>query len=186
MLSKSPQRHTFQRDAALKHLNGVGAEDLVDWYEKLRAEEENKMNDPEWQKDNMEYDLLSTPWILEKVRASKSYAQNLYAALCNTDSVKNEIWPILKEQRWSCSWRHSGGIVADMRQEGDYIDWYCSGISESNPLPLTEEQLAELTSEQLEYHKQSKKFVPESVVTDEIRADLLRLGWIIKEDDGSE
>ena len=28
-----------------------------------------------------------------------------------------------------------------------------------------------------------KNYVPESVVTDEIREDLFRLGWIVKDDD---
>ncbi len=36
-----------------------------------------------------------------------------------------------------------------------------------------------LSKEQQEYYIQCKKFVPESVVTDEIREDLLKLGWIV-------
>ena len=41
--------------------------------------------------------------------------------------VQFEDWSILKERKWSCSWRYAGGIIAHMRREGDYIDWYCAG-----------------------------------------------------------
>ena len=51
----------------------------------------------------------------------------MYAALCNNDFIKLDLWSILKERKWSCSWRYAGGIIAHMRQEGDYIDWYCTG-----------------------------------------------------------
>ena len=66
--------------------------------------------------------------MVEKVRSREEYAQNLYAALCNNTFQQNEVWPRLTGTTWSCSWRSSGGIVADMRGSGDYIDWYCSGI----------------------------------------------------------
>jgi len=48
-----------------------------------------------------------------------------------------------------------------MREQGDYVDWYCSGIRQDyDATPPT-------------------GVVPESVVTDEIREDLLRLGWAV-------
>jgi hypothetical protein len=29
---------------------------------------------------------------------------------------------------YSCSWRYAGGLVADLREQGeDYLDFYCSG-----------------------------------------------------------
>jgi hypothetical protein len=46
-----------------------------------------------------------------------------------------------------------------MREEGDYIDWYCSGIMNEDHKP--------------------EGCVPEMVVTDEIREDLKQLGWIV-------
>jgi len=107
----------------------------------------------------MEYDLRSTSWICDKVKASEVYAQNLYAAMCNNDFQKLAVVPILRDQRWSASWRSAGGIIADMREEGDYIDWYCSGIMNDDYEP--------------------KGYVPEMVVTDEIREDLKQLGWIV-------
>ena len=123
-------------------------------WEQQKLEQEQ---DPEWQKNNMEYDLRTTDWILEKVRNSWPYAQNLYAAMCNTDFQKRDVMPILQDQTWSCSWRSAGGIIADMRQQGDYIDWYCSGIREPDMPDIG--------------------FVAESVVTEEIEQDLLKLGW---------
>jgi hypothetical protein len=85
--------------------------------------------------------------------------------------VKNDIWPLLKNQRWSASWRSAGGIVADMQEKGDYIDWYCSGIAGGDEPDVY-----------LEGHGlKQKSYVPEGTVTDEIREDLFRLGWIPKE-----
>ncbi len=59
--------------------------------------------------------------MLEKVRGDQVYAQHLYAAMCNNEFTKREMWPILKDERWNCSWRHAGGIIADMREEGEEI-----------------------------------------------------------------
>jgi hypothetical protein len=176
-ISKSPERHTFQADAYVKRCEEEGkepSEDYLELYKSARQRDEENMVNPEWQKDNMEYDLRSTAWILEKVRASDSYAQNLYAAMCNNDFIKREMWPILKEQKWSCSWRYAGGIVADMRQEGDYIDWYCSGMG-----GLNQEYDNKETNEQ--WQKRTG-YVPECVVTEEIENDLYQLGWLVIKD----
>ena len=111
---------------------------------------------------DLEVEMLSTTWFRNKVRESKSYAQNLYAAMCNNEFVKNDVWSILQDKRWSASWRSAGGIVADLCGEGDYMDWYCSGMGffdKSEIVPL--------------------KYVPEGMVTDEIREDLLKLGWLV-------
>ena len=184
-ISKSPERHTFQADNYVNRCEEEGkepSEDYLNLFKTWRQQDEENMIDPKWQKDNMEYDLRSTEWILEKVRGDDVYAQNLYAAMCNNDFTKREMWPILKEQKWSCSWRHAGGIVADMKQEGDYIDWYCSGIR--NDGYQDEDDKTELTIEQETIRKKFAAYVPESVVTDEIETDLFRLGWlVIKYDD---
>lgn len=163
-ISKSPQRGTFLKEAYIKRCVEQGENPdpnqlaSHDWAIKFL---EKRQDDPNFKIDNLEYDLLTTDWILEKVRTSDVYAQNLYAAMCNNDFVKNDVWPILQDKHWGCSWRSAGGIIADMRQEGDYIDWYCSGMR-GNEAP--------------------NKYVVEGCVTDEIRADLLKLGWIVVDD----
>jgi hypothetical protein len=169
-ISKSPQRMTFQSESHKQKLSDpdpekrANAQAMIELYSKWKADADAQELDTEWQKNNMEYDMRTSDWMLAKVRANKTYAQNLYAAMCNNEFVKNDVWPILKDQRWSCSWRHAGGIVADMRQEGDYIDWYCSGIGDG---------LGNGDADRL------LDYVSESEVTDEIREDLFRLGWIV-------
>ena len=103
--------------------------------------------------------------------------------MCNNDFIKRDLWPILKEQKWSCSWRYAGGIVADMRQEGDYIDWYCSGIKNE---PSEEEWNSWTPEQQISYTNIYSKFVTESVVTEEIERDLFDLGWIVVKYNGEE
>ena len=152
-LSHSPQRGQFQREFYTDA-------DTITVFDKLQEEALEREKDSEWQKDNLEYDLRTNEFMLQKVRENKCYAQNLYAALCNNDFIKNDVWPILQDKSWSCSWRHAGGIIADMRQEGDYIEWYCSGMSDM-------------------WEDEQPDIVGEGHVTDEVRADLLNLGWIV-------
>lgn len=174
-LSSSPERHSFSKQSYLKKLeenpNDQAALDMIEMYTDHEKRKNIIEQDPEWQKNNLEYDLRTNDWILEKTRNSDIYAQNLYAALCNNDFIKNDIWPILKGETWHCSWRYAGGIIADMREEGDYINWYCSGIRD---VVLEVENTAHV----------KKQYVSESIVTDEIREDLLKLGWkVITEND---
>ena len=76
---------------------------------------------------NLADDLQNNQSICEKTIAFNWYAKDLYRALCNNQWRKREVMPLLRDERWGCSWRFAGGIVADIRQEGDYMDWYCSG-----------------------------------------------------------
>jgi hypothetical protein len=170
-LSNSPDRHTFQRDNYLKRKEELNEEPSRAYLELFKSVEQRKAEleaDPEWQKDNLEYDLRSTDWILAKVRANDGYAQNLYAAMCNNEFQRIDVMPILKDQSCSYSWRYAGGIIADMQEKGDYIDWYCSGIRGGDST-LSDSQ-----------------FVPEGVVTDEIREDLKRLGWNVLDEANDE
>ena len=174
-ISKSPERNTFQKEGAIRRAEEKGEEPnqaYIDMWDQIKIDEANKIHDPAWQKDNMEYDLRSTDWILEKVRNNDNYAQNLYAAMCNNDFIKREMWPILKDQRWSCSWRHSGGIISDMQEKGDYIDWYCSGIG-------NKESGFGLDGYEPTPDPDGRDYVPEGVVTEEIENDLYTLGWLV-------
>ena len=181
MLSSSPARNTFQKEKYIERCKEEGKapnKAYIKMYEQHNSDKLEREQDPNWKKYNMEYELRSTDWIVDKVRASEAYAQNLYAAMCNREFQKNEVWPLLKDQHWGCSWRYAGGIVADMRGEGDYIDWYCSGIQ-----GMDDDQFQELDAESKErYLYMKNNFVGESVVTDEIREDLLKLGWIVIDD----
>lgn len=139
---------------------------LLENDDKVRIKESS---DPEWYKNNLEADLLSTEWILKKARQDHSYAQNIYAALCNNEFQKNDIIVLLKDQRWSCSWRYAGGIVADMLESGDYIDWYCSGYQR-----IGNQEAVDSDPDNIR-----KRFVAEGFVTDEVRSDFKQLGWTI-------
>jgi hypothetical protein len=175
-VSSSPERHTFQPNAYIKRCEEKGEEpreDYLEMFKTFRQLDEENMTNPAWQKDNLEYDLRSTTWILEKARASDGYAQNIYAALCNMRWQRIGMWPALTDQYWSCSWRSAGGIVADMRGEGDYMDWYCSGIGGQN---LEYEGI-----EKEEEWKARTGYVSESHVTEEIRKDFQILGWVPSE-----
>lgn len=188
-LSSSIQRNTFQKEKYLERMaeegktpeNDLDVSAMLEMYSDWDTEKTRKESDIEWQKNNLEYDLRSTDWILEKVRKSDAYAQNLYACLCNNDFRKNEVLPILKEETWSCSWRYAGGIIADMLEKGDYIDWYCSGITKNLP----DEDYNLLNKEDQErYLFVKNNYVGEGVVTDEIKNDLMKLGWIVLSDNG--
>ena len=172
-VASSPERHTFQKEGYIKRCEEKGDEpnpDYVAMYETWREQDDKNLVDPKWQKNNMEYDLRASKEMCDKVKANDNYAQNLYAAMCNMTWQSREFWQELKGETWSCSWRHAGGIVADMQENGDYIDWYCSGIGNKEkgfgldgcePVPDPE----------------GRDYVPEGTITEEIELDLNRLGW---------
>jgi hypothetical protein len=171
-VASSPERHTFQKEGYIKQCEEEGKEpnpDYVKMYESWREQEAEEILDPAWQKNNMEYDLRSTKWICDKVKASDNYAQNLYAAMCNMTWQSREFWQEMKGEVWSCSWRHAGGIIADMQEKGDYIDWYCSGIGNEELGNGLDGTVPDITD--------GRDYVPEGVVTEEIELDLNRLGW---------
>ena len=182
-MNRSPDRNTFQRDAYIARCREEGHEPNSAY---LNMFEDYVNADLEFEKDtsqhvdNLEYDLRTTKWICDKAKASEAYAQNVYAAMCNQSWQKNDVWPRLKDKTWSCTWRYAGGIVADMIETGDYIDWYCSGIRGG----ADEQDLADMTDEdRAKYHWCMENFVSEGTVTDEIREDFFKLGWIPVDND---
>ena len=120
------------------------------------------------------YDMEHGIWnsfIKDKAFQNDVYCQHLYAALCNNDFVYGDMLEVVKGEYWGCSWRYAGEIVAEIREEGDYLDWYCSGTG--NGLGNGDEEGV-------------KGYVGEGVVTEEIEQDLNTLGWIVvpyKEDE---
>lgn len=170
MISKSPERNTFQKEKYLERQaekgktpdNDSDTQAMMEFYDSFDRKEDEREADPEWRKNNLEWDLRTTDWILEKARSKNYYAQNIYAALCNNGFTKLDVMPILKEEEWSCSWRYAGGIVAHMQEKGDYIDWYCSGIRDIG----------------VDTEPVNNGYVPEGCITAEIRKDFKRLGWI--------
>jgi len=120
---------------------------------------------------DLEEDIWQSTEILNKIKTRTDYAQNVYAALCNMRWQPLDVMPILKDEYWSCSWRTAGGIVADFRRtvsKEDYMDWYCSGMGGVGGYE---------DDEKFEEWQARTKYVPEGVVTDEIRADFATLGW---------
>lgn len=88
----------------------------------------------------MRFEYYDSPFAVEPFKSkmqSDSYASDFYAALCNNDFEHES------GEKFCCSWRFAGGVVAQIREQGeDYIDFYCRG-SEGN---ITDEVLADLTS----------------------------------------
>lgn len=113
---------------------------------------------------DMEEDMRNSALIMTKVKNDR-YAQNLYAAMCNMQWQKTDVMPILKDELWSCTWRSAGGIVAELQGRGDYLSWYCSGISGGSYLQDDYDDLVD------------RGYVKESHITDEILADLKQIGW---------
>lgn len=168
-VSKSPERHTFEEESYLKRCaenNKSPDKTYLNHLENIKKAHAEKFVNHEPTEPNLEYDLVTTDWMLEKVRGSRTYSQHLYAAMCNNNFVKNDVLPLLKDQYWHCSWRYAGGIIADMRQEGDYIDWYCSGCYGGDD-------------------NENWDGVPEGAVTEEIEYDLRRLGWLVVKDNNT-
>ena len=91
----------------------------------------------------MDMDICQSRWIVEKVRSDDVYAKKLYAAMCNIRWQYQDIMMVLRDEWWYVSWRTAGSIIADIRGEGDYMDWYCSG-SEGHVDPEITADLADI------------------------------------------
>ena len=187
-MNRSPTRNEFRtkmyRDSLAEDPLNESAKDMIEYYEDHDRQDKDREADLEWRKDNLEYNLRTTEWIIEKAKSDNVYAQHLYAAICNNEFQRNDVWPILTGKKWGCSWRHAGAIIADMREQGDYMDWYCTGIQSDEP--IDDEVFQNMDDYQRREFFESKAYVGESVVTDEIREDLFKLGWIVIQDTATD
>lgn len=113
-------------------------------------------NNPVSDTPNLATDLKNSEYIKEKIKGSDKYLQHLYAALCSNQFVKNDVYSLLTDDYWSCSWRSAGGIAAELAVNNtyDYLDYYCSGMF-------------------------GEKNIQEGTITDEIREDLFKIGWLV-------
>ena len=112
------------------------------------------------QKPDLEKDLYSSEYIRNKARGDDVYCQHLYATLCNNEFIKAEVLAILADWRWSCSWRHAGGIAAGLYEgsfNGDYMRYYTASLSDD------------------------AVYISEGTVDEEIREDLKTIGWYLVE-----
>lgn len=86
---------------------------------------------------NLFHDMLDSEALKTYVRESREHGNELYAALCNNDWVKNG-------EIWFCSMRGAGRITADLRNKYEwYLDFYCSG-NESDVSPEISKLLGSL------------------------------------------
>ena len=108
---------------------------------------------------NLERDVRRTDWVVDKICRKEIYAQNFYAALCNNNFAPKDMWSLLKNLTWSCTWRYAADMVSDIRHDDSYSYWYCSGTGFSGT--------------------DFVGFVEESYITEEIQEDLDQLGWMI-------
>ena len=126
-------------------------------------------------KYNLEKEIEASEFIMGKILADNAYAQNIYAAMCNVQWQKREVLPILSDDLWTCSWRYAGGMVARFRGQGDYMDYYCSGIRSDDT--IEDERFIEMTKEDQELYLEAKRYASEGEVTKEVEEDLLSIGW---------
>jgi len=76
---------------------------------------------------NLERDLINSDVVRAQVQTDRTFAKELYAALCNMQFVHRDM-EHPEADYWSCSWRYAGSIVSHIESVGgDYIDYYCAG-----------------------------------------------------------
>ena len=132
----SPERYSFHIKMLQKSFDegGIVQKDydrLIDFWNNLKKDNYIPTTDL----PDLESDLRSSDLINYKCSGSEKYCQELYAAICNNQFIKHS-------KECSYTWRMVGGIIANILEKGDYIDWYLSGnegyISEEVSKDLSE------------------------------------------------
>lgn len=70
---------------------------------------------------NLELSILLNEKVHKKIIKDDSYARDFYAALCNNELFYNG------ELTDGYTFREAAALIAYVRKNGNYIDWYCSG-----------------------------------------------------------
>ena len=68
MIHSSPDKHTFQKEGYIKRCEEQGKlpnPDYIEMYKSWKQQTLELEETDEWKKDNMEYDLRSTQWIID-------------------------------------------------------------------------------------------------------------------------
>jgi hypothetical protein len=71
-----------------------------------------------WKK---QFELTVDRVLGDRIRADGAYAIAMWSALANVE------WHGPEDVSVSYSFRTAGDLVAWVREEGDYLDWYCAG-----------------------------------------------------------
>lgn len=57
----------------------------------------------------------------DRIKTSDEFCKSLWSALANVDWINED------GTEFGCTFRHAGAIIAEIRGDGGYMDWYCSG-----------------------------------------------------------
>jgi hypothetical protein len=77
------------------------------------------------------FEMAANRALGDRIRADKQIARDMWCALANVTWKHQDGYTAL------FTFRGAGGLVADIRGEGDYMDWYCC----SGPYPRVTEEI---------------------------------------------
>jgi len=95
----------------------------LDWMAELDKQTDFIQDDKDHinlNRPNLLRDIQDSNSIKFKMRDSRDYCVRFYGTLCNNELMHGDYLT-------GYSWRATGGLIADILGEGDYMDWYCSG-----------------------------------------------------------
>lgn len=67
---------------------------------------------------NFEEDIKTL--FLEQIKNNDEFCKELWSALTNIEWINND------GSYFYCTFRYAGALIADIRESGGYMDWYCS------------------------------------------------------------
>lgn len=105
---------------------------------------------------NLLRDIQDSLTIKTKMRSSRDYCVRFYGTLCNNELYKGTYVT-------GYSWRATGGLIADILGEGDYMNWYCSG-GEGNIDDEVQEDLIAIGWEAKPYDDEKETYTQQRLV----------------------